>query len=107
MISSKQSRRGLLLCSLAATAAALVLTGCNGTLARGEKEARQQAQEVAEYYRPHGEKPPLPVLGTNASLSDYLSYALLNEPKVEAAYFDWLASVERITVQRSLPDPQL
>jgi outer membrane protein TolC len=26
---------------------------------------------------------------------------------VEAAYFDWLASVERITVQRSLPDPQI
>jgi outer membrane protein TolC len=26
---------------------------------------------------------------------------------VEASYFDWLASVERITVQRSLPDPQV
>jgi outer membrane protein TolC len=27
--------------------------------------------------------------------------------QVEAAYFDWLASVERITVERSLPDPQV
>jgi len=32
---------------------------------------------------------------------------MLNQPKVEAAYYDWLASVERITVARSLPDPQL
>lgn len=28
-------------------------------------------------------------------------------PSVEAAYFDWAASVERITVERSLPDPRL
>jgi cobalt-zinc-cadmium efflux system outer membrane protein len=32
---------------------------------------------------------------------------MLNQPRVEAADYDWLASVERITVERSLPDPQL
>src|SRR5208282_1437553 len=42
-----------------------------------------------------------------SGLSNYLSYALLNQPRVEAAYYDWLASIERITVERSLPDPQL
>lgn len=84
-----------------------LLAGCRGTLVQGEKEARQQAEQVTEQYRPNGQKPSLPVLGPDSALSDYLTYALLNQPKVEAAYFDWLASVERITVQRSLPDPQL
>jgi outer membrane protein TolC len=32
---------------------------------------------------------------------------MLNHPQVEAAYFDWAASVENVTVARSLPDPQL
>jgi len=88
-------------------ALSLILSGCRGRLVQGEKEARQQAQQVTEQYRPNGQKPPLPILSTNSSLSDFLTYALLNQPKVEAPYLDWLASVERITVQRSLPDPQL
>src|SRR6516225_2527861 len=86
---------------------ALVLSGCKGIPVKGEKEARQQAQSVADTYRPDGQKPTLPTLTTSSSLSNFLTYALLNRPAVEAAYFDWLASVERITVQRSLPDPQI
>ena len=85
----------------------LLVGGCKGTLAPGEKEARDQAHSVSQSYRPGGLKPVLPVLSTNSALADYLNFALLNQPKVEAAYFDWLGSVERITVQRSLPDPQL
>jgi outer membrane protein TolC len=84
----------------------LLLAGCKGIAVKGEKEARQQARNVSDTYRPNGKKPTLPVLTTNSGLADFLTYALLNQPKVEAAYFDWLASVERITVQRSLPDPQ-
>jgi outer membrane protein TolC len=91
----------------ALTAAAVLLTGCKGVPVKGEEEAREQAKTVAANYRPEGQKPKLPALTTNSSLSDFLTYALLNQPKVEAAYFDWVASVERITVQRSLPDPQL
>ncbi|HOA61572.1 MAG: TolC family protein [Verrucomicrobia bacterium] len=87
--------------------AAIVLTSCRGLPVRGEKEARQHVADVSRTYRPTGQKPTLPTLTTNSSLADFLTYALLNQPKVEAAYFDWLASVERITVQRSLPDPQL
>jgi outer membrane protein, heavy metal efflux system len=85
----------------------LLLAGCHGVPIKGEKEARQQVQSAADTYRPNGKKPTLPVLTTNSSLADYLTYALVNQPKVEATYFDWVASVERITVQRSLPDPQL
>ena len=85
----------------------LLLAGCRGTPTKGEKEARRRSQAVAGQYRPEGRKPELPVLTSKSSLSNFLTYALLNQPQVEAAYFDWLASVERITVQRSLPDPQL
>lgn len=85
----------------------LFLAGCKGLPAKSEKEARQQLQSAVEAYMPNGNRPPLPQLTTNSGLADFLAYALLNQPKVEAAYFDWAASVERITVQRSLPDPQL
>ena len=92
---------------LALTATAVVLSGCKGTTIKGERQARQQVQDVSRGYRPDGQKPTLPSLTTNSTLADFLKYSLLNQPKVEAAYFDWLASVERITVERSLPDPQL
>ena len=85
----------------------VLLAGCKGTPTQGEKEARRQVQAVAGAYRPEGRKPELPVLTSQSSLSNFLAYALLNQPQVEAAYYDWLASVERITVERSLPDPQL
>jgi len=87
--------------------AALVSAGCNGVPTRSENAARQQAHEVAANYRPRGQKPPLPVLTADSSLSNYLAFAMLNQPKVEAAFYDWAASIERITQARSLPDPQL
>jgi cobalt-zinc-cadmium efflux system outer membrane protein len=85
---------------------ALLLSGCKGVQTKGEKEARSQAQTVAASYRPQGQKPALPELTATSSLSNYLAYALLNQPKVEAAYYDWIASIERITQARSFPDPQ-
>ena len=88
-------------------ATALFFSGCTGIQTQDERQAREQMQAVSGDYRPGGQKPALPVLTTNSGLGDFLSYAMLNQPKVEAAYFDWVASVERITVQRSLPDPQL
>lgn len=90
-----------------AAAVALLLPACTGIRTASEKEARNDVRAVAASYRPNGQKPTLPELTASSGLSNYLAYALLNQPKVEAAYFDWLASVERITVQRSLPDPQL
>ena len=93
--------------ALSALGLLVLLAGCKGLPVKGEKEARQQVAEASQNYRPKGQKPALPTLTTNSSLADFLTYALLNQPKVEATYFDWLAAVERITVQRSLPDPQL
>ncbi len=84
-----------------------LLTGCKGISTKGEREARQQVHETTARYRPEGRKPQLPVLSTNSTLADYLTFAMLNQPAVEAAYYDWAASVERITTARSLPDPQV
>src|SRR5208337_4884061 len=84
----------------------LLASGCRGIATKAEKDARQAAQVVSVNYRPHGQKPALPILANDSGLSNYLAFAMLNQPKVEAAYYDWAASVERITQARSLPDPQ-
>src|SRR6266568_4379138 len=85
----------------------ILLAGCVGAPTAGEKRARLDQQAVERTYRPGGQRPTLPKLGTNSPLSEFLLFAVLNQPQVEAAYFDWAVSVERITRERSLPDPRL
>jgi outer membrane protein TolC len=100
-------RRRWLGTSVGLLLAGMVLAGCKGIATKGEKAARRQAQAVGADYRPHGQKPPLPTLTPDSNLSNYLAFAMLNQPRVEAAFYDWSASIERITQARSLPDPQL
>jgi outer membrane protein TolC len=83
-----------------------LLPGCKGFPTEGEKQARRDLKAAEATYRPNGQKPRLPELNENSGLSNYLTFAMLNQPKVEAAYYDWAASVERITQARSFPDPQ-
>jgi len=52
-------------------------------------------------------RPILPIIGEESTLQDYLRYAAINNPGLEAAFNRWKASLERITQARSLPDPQL
>jgi cobalt-zinc-cadmium efflux system outer membrane protein len=85
----------------------LLFAGCKGFTQPEERAARKQLSTVAKDYRPEGKRPALPVLITNAPFSDFLTYAMLNRPEVEANFYEWSASVERITVERSLPDPKL
>lgn len=91
----------------AAVALLLLFSGCKGITQPGERASREQFSEVAKTYRPDGKRPALPNLSTNSPFADFLTYAELNHPQVEANYYDWAASVERITVERSLPDPKL
>jgi len=93
--------------TLAALSGGLLLASCTGVSTQGERRARQQQETVARRYRPGGERPTLPKLEPNAPLQDFLLFAVLNQPQVEATYYDWVASVRRITVERSLPDPRL
>jgi hypothetical protein len=91
--------------SLAVTT--VMLAGCKGVPAQGEQQARQDLKAVSGVYRPQTQRPALPTLQSNTGLSNFLTFAILNQPQVEAAYFNWASSVERITVERSLPDPRL
>jgi len=84
-----------------------VLGACAGTPITSERQARSDVAAVRSIYRPGDAKPALPVLAPESPLADYLRYAMLNNPRVEAAYYAWAASVERITGARSLPDPRL
>ena len=68
--------------------AVTLLSGCVGMRTAGEKKARQDQEAVGVVYRPGGERPALPKLDTNAPLHDFLLFAMLNQPQVEAAYYD-------------------
>jgi outer membrane protein, heavy metal efflux system len=85
----------------------LAMTGCIGVSTKTERQARKDLGAVGQEFRPDDERPTLPELKPDSGLSNFLAYAMLNQPRVEAAYYDWARSVERITVERSLPDPQL
>lgn len=85
---------------------ALLFAGCHGVPTQSERHARENLERVTASYRPKTNA-VLPELKSDSGLSNFLTYALLNQPRVAAAYYDWAASVERITVERSLPDPQL
>jgi outer membrane protein TolC len=103
-----RSRRLRRLAGLAtAGLAAALLAGCQGVPTRSERQARGALEAVKRAYVPAGAAARLPLLDTNATLTTLLTYAMLKQPRVAAAYHDYAAAVERITVERSLPDPRL
>jgi outer membrane protein, heavy metal efflux system len=109
MNSQSSKTRSLRWCvtSAGALLAVVLLAGCKGISTRSERQARSNLAAVARVYNPAERKSALPVLDTNATLGTLLTYAMLNQPRVEAAYYDYAEAVERITVERSLPDPRL
>ena len=86
--------------------AAVFLSGCVGLQTQSERQARSDVKTLGETYRPGDRKVTLPVLDSNASLATLLTYAMLNQPRVEVAYYEYAAQVERITLARSLSDPR-
>ena len=52
------------------------------------------------------EIPRLPELTENSGLSDYLAYAALNNPGLEAAFDRFKAALDRVPQVESLPDPR-
>lgn len=96
-------------CAVPLTAATLciLLPGCTGVRTLGELDSRARVQSVLQKYRPAGDAIALPKLVSGGSPESFIRFALYNHPQVEAAYYEWLASVEKITRERSLPDPRL
>jgi outer membrane protein TolC len=85
----------------------MLFSGCKGVPTKTERQSRADLKGVTQVYRPGERTATLPPLDTNATLGTFLTFAMLNQPRVEAAYYDYAAAVERITVERSLPDPRL
>ncbi len=48
----------------------------------------------------------LPTLDDSAVLEDYLAFAALSNPGLEAAFNRWKAALERVTQEETLPDPR-
>ncbi len=86
--------------------ASVYLSGCQGIQTKSERQERKSVEALSKEYRPDGRKIKLPSLDRDSTLAILLTYAMLNQPRVEAAYYEYVASVEKITLARSLSDPR-
>ncbi len=86
--------------------AALVLGGCTLAPSAAERQANDKAAQIGSFLRPRTERPTLPKLSSDSPFSDYVRYAALNHPEVQAAYLEWRASLSAVAPNRALPDPQ-
>ena len=90
-------------------ALAVLVSGCASTseqtaihTLKAENAARNYAEVGgAIYSRNH-----LPELDEGSSLNDYLAYAALNNPQLEAAFNRWKAALEMVSQAHTLPDPR-
>lgn len=85
---------------------AALLGGCVVGPSAAEKQARTEVAQIGATLHPAAAKPSLPELRADSPLGDYVRFAVLNHPQVNAAYQDWRASVATIAPARALPDPQ-
>ncbi len=95
--------------TISAMALLIILSGCEGRrktqpLAR-QKILSAQKLSLSSSVQAKDEKPK-PSFPDNPSLSDYLAYAALNNPALEAAFNHWKASLEQVPQVKALPDPR-
>ena len=91
------------------TGFALALAGCASTSERSavqtfksEETARTREQIAGTNYT----RARLPDLNEDAQLNNYLAYAALNNPQLEASFNRWKAALEMVSQARTLPDPR-
>lgn len=90
-----------------AGALSLSAAGCAGLKTPGEIKLRGDVEAVSGHFRPRDAAVGLPTLSDGGKPETFIRYAMLKHPQVAAAHYEWLASVEKITRARSLPDPRL
>lgn len=86
---------------------AAILSGC---VAAGKAGISQQLEIQRDAAAVLSDRHPAAVPGESfegSTLEDYLLYAALHNPDLEAAFNRWKASLERIPQVQSLPDPRL
>jgi len=89
--------------------ATVLLAGFAGCASVQERQAFDRLRmEAVAFAGGTGTSLPagIPGLVENAALSDYLAYAAICNPGLEAAFNDWKAALERVPQVRSLPDPR-
>jgi len=86
----------------------LILSGCMGTKKySGPSEYKALINSGYPSTRNQAGPEKLPELDDSATLSDYLAFAALNNPGVEAAFSRWRAALEKAPQVSALPDPRL
>jgi outer membrane protein TolC len=87
----------------------LVLAGCASTTERSSTQALR-AEETSRTHelvgRATSSRKQLPELNEASGLNDFLAYAALNNPQLEAAFNRWKAALEMVSQARTLPDPR-
>ena len=96
---------------LAGLAAVLLMGAAAGCAAQPRAQAYNDLK-LAENapYRFHDQdftRQDQPELADGATLDDYLVYAALNNPGLEAAFDRWRAALNKVPQATALPDPQL
>ncbi|MHC5016599.1 MAG: TolC family protein, partial [Planctomycetota bacterium] len=91
-----------------------ILTGCSSRSPftdtfdaerpRHPQSMRADASTPSAIHGDEAAQPP--VLGADARLEDYLRYAALENPGLEAMFQEWKAAVERLPQVSALPDPR-
>jgi len=89
--------------SICVVLAAVAIGGCSSAAERGAFEEFGRAG-FASGHAAEGRK--LPEVSKTSGLNEYLRYAALNNPGLEAAFNRWKAALERVPQVRSLPDPR-
>ncbi|MBN1866886.1 TolC family protein [Candidatus Sumerlaeota bacterium] len=91
---------------IACIVAVLLLSACASVQ---ERQAVERLRKLETSRRFAGDRPdafPLPDLSQAHALKDYLTYAALNNPALEASFNLWKAALERLPQARALPDPR-
>jgi outer membrane protein, heavy metal efflux system len=94
----------------ALSALAIALAGCqsSGPLDRSSAHDAARPTGAIRPEEPVAGPDTLPItLDETSTLADYLAYAALNSPALQASFHRWRAAVERIPQANSLPDPML
>lgn len=100
--------RGMGLAVLALVATLGLASSCRWVISPpGEAEERAHAEAAGQVYVPPLSERPLPDLAASATLAEALSYAMLSNGNLEAAYRDWRSALERVPQAGALPDPRL
>ncbi len=86
------------LCGLAVMLSSATVEGKNKAIEQGEKFEPERTQVTSAH---------LPELNDQSSLSDYLAYAALKNPGLEASYNLWQAALQKVPQAKSLPNPKL